>query len=84
VPLLRWLAADAGPAGSELPADNGVVFRELSFTLDDGSCRPVRVVAPGYTTVLHEHDYGAARGPFDGNTTNPTITSDVKWVQKFQ
>ena len=54
-----------------------------SFILDDGSKRPIRVVAPGYAGISVD-DYATAVGSFSGEGTERVLNADASDVVKLQ
>jgi hypothetical protein len=53
-----------------------------SFTVDDGSGMPVKVVAPGFGGVQNG-DYAYAKGSFSGEGSNRVLNADISDVVKL-
>ncbi|MDO8588279.1 MAG: SUMF1/EgtB/PvdO family nonheme iron enzyme [Armatimonadota bacterium] len=54
-----------------------------SFTVDDGSGMPVKVVAPGFSGIQDE-DYACALGAFSGEGSNRVLNAQASDVVKLQ
>lgn len=52
-----------------------------SFTVDDGSGMPVKVIAPGYTGIAN-NDYASATGMFTGDGTSRVLNAQASDVVK--
>lgn len=52
-----------------------------TFTVDDGSGKPILVKAPGHT--INPFDYARATGILDPTTNPPTLTSSAELVQSL-
>ncbi len=58
-----------------------VRFSIDTFTVDDGSGKPILVKAPGHT--INPFDYARATGILDPTTNPPTLTSSAELVQSL-
>lgn len=59
------------------------VLGSSSFTLDDGSGRPVKVVAPGFSGIQNGN-YAAASGGFSGEGSNLVLNAQVADIVKLR
>jgi len=58
------------------------ILGEDSFTLDDGSGTPVKVVAPGFSGI-ENGDYASAEGAFSGESPNRVLNAPASDVVKL-